>query len=352
MKPQYRHYAGLFAATLLLTACGKASEGGAEANPKQATADTSAVVRVVTGVVSAGTFEDWGEYAADLRGADDAVLTAPSPTGGRVSKVSKVGLAVKKGQALCDIDSELYQAQYKQAESAVELAKGELDRAKNNVSEGYVGKAVLDKAELDYQAARVALLQSRRAYEDSRCQAPFAGVLVSRSIEEFQSVPPGTPTMRIAALGNIEAIVSIPESEAHGFREGQKARFRLLQDGAKPMEGRVTSLDRAVQVPNRVVTARIALTNPDGALRPGMIGRASILRARYDRAIVVASQSVLRLQNGTVVMRVRDGRAESVPVKLGPTRGDSVVVTSGLSAGDRIITVGAFQVSDGTKVSY
>jgi membrane fusion protein (multidrug efflux system) len=352
MKPHYRHYAGLFAATLLLAACGKNTEEGSGANPKRATADTSAVVRVVTDVVKAGTFEDWGEYAADLRGADDAVLTAPAPSGGRVAKVSKVGITVKKGQALCDIDSELYQAQFRQAESAVELAKGELDRAKNNVSEGYVGKAVLDKAQLDYQAARVALLQARRAYEDSRCQAPFAGVLVSRSIEEFQSVPPGSPTMRIAALGNLEAIASIPEREAHGLREGQKARFHLLQPDAAPREGRVTSLDRAVQAPNRVVTARIALTNPEGTLRPGMIGRVSILRARHDKAIVIASQSVLRLQGGTVVMRVRDGRAESVPVKLGPARGDSVVVTSGLSANDRIITVGAFQVSDGTKVSY
>jgi multidrug efflux pump subunit AcrA (membrane-fusion protein) len=39
-------------------------------------------------------------------------------------------------------------------------------------------------------------------------------------------------------------------------------------------------------------------------------------------------------------------------VTLGPSRGDSVVVVSGLRAGDRIITVGAFQVSEGTKVKY
>src|SRR5690606_13581010 len=174
-------------------------------------------------------------------------------------------------------------------------------------------KAVLDKAQLDYQGASVALLQAKRAYEDSRCQAPFAGVLVSRSIEEFQSVPPGAPTVRIAALERLEAVVSIPESEARGFREGQKARFNLLQPDAKPVEGSLTSLDRAVQASNRVVTARVALPNPNGTLRPGMIGRVSILRARHDRAMVVASQSVLRLQNGTAVMRVRDGRAETVP---------------------------------------
>ena len=53
-----------------------------------------------------------------------------------------------------------------------------------------------------------------------------------------------------------------------------------------------------------------------------------------------------------MVMRIEKGRAHQVPVTLGPSRGDSVVILSGLSAGDRIITVGAFQVSEGTRVKY
>ena len=77
-----------------------------------------------------------------------------------------------------------------------------------------------------------------------------------------------------------------------------------------------------------------------------------MLRRKYDNALVLASSSVLRLQEGTAVMRVVDGRARQVPVTLGPSRGDSVVVVEGLSAGDRIISTGAFQVSDGTRVEF
>lgn len=349
MKPQYRYLGLLAAATFVFAACGG---GGHDENSTQLTADTTAVISVVTAVVQPRVFEDWGEYPAELRGVDDVTLTAPSPAGGRVLKVSAVGTTVSRGQALCDIDSELYGAQLKQAQAALSLAKGELDRAKNNVSEGYVGKAVLDKAELDYQAARVAVLQAKRAYEDSRCQAPFAGVLASRSVETYQSVAPGAPTVRVTGLNRLEALVSIPESEARGYREGQQAEFRLLQPGAKPVAGRVGSLDRAVQTTSRVVSARVVLPTNGAAMKPGMIGRVSILRARHERALVVASQAVLRLQDGTAVMRVRDGRAQKVAVELGASRGDSVMVVSGLSAGDRIITVGAFQVSDGTRVSY
>ena len=103
---------------------------------------------------------------------------------------------------------------------------------------------------------------------------------------------------------------------------------------------------------NRTVTARIQLSNPGGHLRPGMVGRARILRKGYDKALVLASQAVLRLQEGTAVMLVQNGLAHKSPVVLGPSRGDSVVVLSGISAGDRVITVGGFQVSEATRVEF
>jgi membrane fusion protein (multidrug efflux system) len=351
MKPQHLKLAGVIAASILIAACGGKDEKKTE-DAKKVSADTTASIAVVSTVVKAGPFEDWGTYSADLRGTDDAVLTAPAPGGGRVNKILAVGTKVSKGQALCDIDADLYLAQLKQAQAALELAQGESERAKSNVEQGFVGKAVQDKSELDFQGARVALLQARRAYESSRCQAPFAGVLVSRTVEQFQTVAPGAPTVRVAGLSRLEALVSIPESEAEGYREGQRAEFTLLQGDSKPILGTIGSLDRAVQSNNRVVSARVQVGNPKGTLSPGMIGKVRILRHRYDKALVVASQAVLRLQNGTAVMRIENGRARQVPVELGPSRGDSVVILSGVSEGDRIITVGSFQVSEGTKVKF
>jgi RND family efflux transporter MFP subunit len=101
-----------------------------------------------------------------------------------------------------------------------------------------------------------------------------------------------------------------------------------------------------------VVTARVRIENPGNSLRPGMIGRVRVLRQRHEQAIVVPSQAVLRLQNGTAVMRVKDGIAHRVDVILGATQGDAVMIKSGLASGDRVITAGAFQVSEGTKVSF
>jgi len=309
-------------------------------------------IHVVTTVVEPRAFEDWGSYSADLRGTDDVVLTAPMAGGGRVDKVSEVGGTVAKGDALCDIESERYHAIALQAQSAMDLAQGELDRTKNNVEKGYVGKAMMDKANLDYQNARVAVLQAQRAYQDSRCEAPFAGVLVSRFVDAFQTTAPGMPIVRVANLSTLEAVVSIPESEAFDYREGQKAEFQVLQNNGSFIVGHIRSLDRVVEAHNRTVTARIELPNPGGHLKPGMVGRTRILRKGYEKALVLASQAVLRLQEGTAVMIVQDGHAHKSAVVLGPSHADSVVVLSGVSAGDRIITVGAFQVSENTRVEF
>jgi RND family efflux transporter MFP subunit len=340
------------AAAALLGGCKKKGEAAAEAGKGEAAqADSSVSVRVVVMTAAARPFEDWGTYSADLRGSEDATLLAPGQ-GGRVAQVSEVGKLVKAGQGLCDIESQRYQAMMLSAKSSLEVAKGELEREKVNVEKGFVGKAVLDQAELGFQQARVAMLQAQRAFEDSRCQAPFSGVLVSRMVDRFQTVAPGAPTVRIAATGRLEAVVAIPESEARDFREGQTAEFSLVQDSAHVFVGKLKSIDRAVEARNRTVMARIDIPNSGNALRPGMVGKTRILRKKYAKAIVVPSNAVLRLQDGTMVMTVKGNKALQVPVVLGPAQGDNVVIEKGLNEGDKIITVGAFQVSTGTKVAY
>ncbi len=337
----------LIAVGVLFVGCG--DEPAVEGNTAQVGAN-SETVRVIADTVETVAFEDWGRYSADLRGIQDVSLT--SGQGGRVNSVAEVGTRVKVGQSLCDIESEKYRAMYLQTQSALDLAKGELERTEANIAKGYIGASVKDKADLDFQSARVALLQAERAYQDSRCQAPFSGVLVSRNIDKFQTAAPGQPTVRIAQTDRLEAVIAIPESESFDYKEGQTAEFMLIQDTATVFPGKIRSIDKAVEARNRTVTARLEIQNQGDQLRPGMVGRARILRAKMDSAVVVPSDAVLRLQGGTSVMVIRDGMARELPVILGPAQGNRVQVRSGLVAGEVLITAGAFQVTDGTPVNY
>jgi RND family efflux transporter MFP subunit len=311
----------------------------------------STVVKVVVADVNESAFEDWRSYSADLRGIEDANLIAPFQ-GGRVNSVREVGSRVVAGQALCDIDSNKYEAALEAAKAQVEMTKGELDRAMINVENGSLGRSALDAANLAFQNSRMALATAKRAFEDCRCQAPFDGILVSRAVDKYQAVTPGIQTVRISRVDRLEATIAIPESEAFGFDEGMKAEFRLLQRPETVFNGTLSSIDRAVDVHSRTILARIAVTNKNGLLKPGMVGRANILRHKYANAIVVPSTALLRMENGISAMVVENGIARQRPLRVAATTADSALIAEGLRPGDKLVVTGAFLISEGTKVAY
>jgi membrane fusion protein (multidrug efflux system) len=331
-----------------IAACQKAPETKDAVAKKNA---DSTVVRVVTVEVTERPFDVWGSFSADLRGIEDANLIAPYQ-GGRVGWVRKVGSRVKKGDALCDIDNERYSIALEVADAQIALARGDLERARTNVQNGSIGKAALDAANLAFQNARMLQGTARRALEDCRCLAPFDGVVVSSSIEKYQSVNPSTPTVRLSRLDRLEAQIAIPEKEAFAYSEGMRTLFTLLQQPDTVFEGRLSSIDRSVDQRSRTVAARVEIVNRSQMLKPGMVGRARILRAKLDKAIVIPSSALLHLENGLAVMVAENGVARQRMIDEGASIPDSTLVNSGLRQGDRLIVTGAFQVSDGTKISY
>lgn len=346
-------------AALALVSCkGKEKE---EEKTVVKSVDTASVT-VVTSTLKGIPWTDWASYSADLRGAEDAILVTTAA--GVVSQVSEVGRVVQEGQGLCDIESERYKVQYEAAKSAVDAnkaaqvsSKGELERTKANVDAGSLGKAALDGASAQYaglvaqgKASEAQMLAAKKQYEDSRCQAPFNGIVATRLVNRWQSVAPGTPTLRLVRNDRLEANFTVPEAEARGLKTGITVEFNGIDDEGQVYKGAVSSVDLAADSRNRTVGAKVLIVNAGGRLRPGMVGKARLLRKSYTAAVVVPSAALLRQEKGVKAAIVKDGVAKMVEVELGSAVGDSVLVTSGLKIGDKLIVQGAFRVSDGTRV--
>jgi membrane fusion protein (multidrug efflux system) len=342
----------IFATCAALCAGTAGCRGSAHASVKNAgPAIDSVGISVVVACVAEQPFEDWGSYSAELRGIEDAVLAAPA-MGGRVNWLKEVGTRFKAGEALCDIDGERYEAALAAAQAQVDVTSGDLERTKANVQNGSLGRSALDAANLAYQNARVALAAAKSTLENAQCQAPFDGIVTSRQIDRYQMVTPGMPTLRVSRIDELQAIIAIPETEAFSYAPGMKTEFSLLQHPDQVFDGRLASCDLAVDSHSRTVTARIVVPNRTGSLRPGMVGRARILRHRYEKAIVIPSTALVRLQNGIAAMVVENGLARQRIISVGATSGDSTMVSQGLSKGDTLIVTGGFQVSEGTRVHY
>jgi membrane fusion protein (multidrug efflux system) len=351
-------------AALVLAGCNKPEEGKKEKSEDRTmvTSIDTAVVPVVAKTLQGIPWSDWASYSADLRGSEDAVLVTSAA--GVVGSVQEVGHGVRSGQALCDIESDRYRVQYEAAKAAVDAnhasqvsTKGDLDRTKANVDAGSLGKAALDGVTAQYaglvaqgKAAEAQALAAKKQYEDSRCQAPFDGIVATRLVNRWQSVQPGTQTLRLVRNDRLEADFTVPEAESHELRVGAPVEFFLLEEPEKVYKGNVSSVDLAADARNRTIGAKVVVPNIGGRLRPGMVGRAKILRKRYEKAVVVPSTALLRQDKGVKAVVVKDGQAHLVEVELGSASGDSVLVTSGLKVGDRLVVEGAFRVSEGTRV--
>jgi len=333
-----------------------------EAEKTVVTSLDSSAVPVVVAKVAGIEWSDWAAYSADLRGIEDGQLVTSAA--GTVSSVVEVGKSVKAGEALCDIESDRYRAQYEAAKAAIDANKasqsamqGELVRTKANVDAGSLGKAALENLQAQFaglvaqgKGAESQALAAKKQYDDSRCLAPFAGVVASRSINRWQAVGQGSPTYRLVRAERLEASFSIPEAESHDFRNGVAAEFVLLDRPSDIYRGTVSSVDLAADSKNRVMNAKVVVPNTGNQLRPGMVGRVRVLRQKLSNAIVVPSAALLRKDKGVSAMVVEGGKAREVAVILGSSQGDSVLVKSGLKSGDRLVVQGAFRVSEGSRV--
>lgn len=244
----------------------------------------------------------------------------------------KEGQAVKKGDLLVKINSEIYQRLVEQQEAAVKSAeaqvlqaralshqreydardaeslfksgvRSESDlRAAQAAFEGAV--AGLAGAEADVLRARAALKQSRENLAKSTILSPMDGTVSLLNAEVGDRVVAtgqfaGTEIMRIANLRSMEVRVNVNENDVINVKVGDPARITVDAYQGRQFRGQVQEIATTAktsgtgtqdEVTNFEV--RIALPNEDGALRPGMSASADVETRTVKDAIAVPIQSV------------------------------------------------------------
>jgi len=101
----------------------------------------------------------------------------------------------------------------------------------------------------------------------------------------------------------------------------------------------------------RTFLTEIEIDNPDGALRPGMIARADMVRNTFRDAIQVPIFAAVLVDDQRYVFVEEEGVARLRPVEAGVIQGNMAQVTKGLSPGEHLIISGQYDVRDGEPVN-
>jgi HlyD family secretion protein len=280
---------------------------------------------------------------------------------------------VTKGQILVQLDTDLLAAQVDQAESQLALATANVRQAQATREETALNarrarslhergagaqsdvdtaaaasaRAVAAVASTSAQerAARANLRVARTTLDKATIRAPTDGIVLSRSVDEGQTVVAALQApvlLRLAEdLQRMQLVVDIDEADVGQIAKGQDATFTVAAYPDRTFHAKVGSVRNAPKERENVVTygAVLDVDNNEGLLRPGMTGTAQITAQKVTDAVLVPN-AALRYRpaetdlnatpdTSTQVYVVRDGRPSGVPVTPGPTDGSYTVLRAG-----------------------
>lgn len=303
-----------------------------------------AAARVQTATLSerielSGRLEPWVE------------VRVASELGGMVEEVAfQRGAYVKQGQVLARVGSDLHKASLDEAEALLAGAEATYKRALQLVERQAVPKQQAINATTEYEAARARVAQSRLRLERSVIRAPVGGIAITRDIEPGEVLAPGTVVTTLHRVDQLKAVVGIPDADIGLFKRSGTATVHVDAWPDRAFEGRIHFVAPSATGSTRTFPAEIAVGNQDGALRPGMIARVSLVRRSYEDAVVVPRDALQERDTGTVALLLDGDAARVRPVRLGAIDGDRVVVEEGISQGEWLIVSGQRGLVDGQRV--
>ena len=290
--------------------------------------------------------------------------------GGKIaSRKVDVGQSVREGDVLAVLDGVDYRlaeeaASQQLVASRAQARQAESDRKRLEALkvDGSVSAADEEQAQTRAQQTNAAAEADERKLELARnrlkytvLRAPRSGVVTVVRAEVGQVVAEGQPVVSIAAQGEPEIVVDVPEDHFASFKKSQyKAWLASAPGETFDVSLRELSLQAAQQT--RTYRARLKPVTP----RPLPLGATATVvveRTAAEAAMAAIPASAMTQANGEpavwVVRRGDNGAAGTVqltPVVVHGYRNDEVLV-SGPPAGVLVVTAGVQKMAPGLRVA-
>jgi len=286
------------------------------------------------------------------------VVSADLP--GVVESISfESGHEVAQGDVLVRLDTRQERAQLAAAESARDLARLNLERAKGLSSEGILAQSEYDRASAEFAQAEARVGEIRATIQRKEIRAPFAGQLGLRQVNLGQYLAGGDPIVTVQAVDPVYVTFSLPQQELPRLKVGGAVTVKAEGLAGPDPVGRITALDAVVNEATRNVQVQATFSNAAGRLRPGMFVQAHVALGATTSVVAVPASAISYAPYGDsvfVVSQLEGPKGEKYKgvkqqfVKLGTARGDQVAVLSGLDEGQEVVTSGAFKLRPGAAV--
>jgi RND family efflux transporter MFP subunit len=314
---------------------------------------------------------DWDDYVGRFEAIED-VEVKPRVSGYLQAVHFRDGDYVRKGALLFTIDPRPAQAQLDQARAQLARAEATLVNARTELARSRTlaasraasteeveqRLAAVRSGEADVAAARANVRAQSLTLGFTRVTAPISGRISQRRVDPGNAVTAdqtvlttivSTDPLHFAFDGSEALLLRYQREHAAGI--GSPVRIRLQDESTYAHPGRLDFVDNAIDPGAGTIAARALVPNPDGFLKPGMVGHLQLAGSPPYRAMLVpdtaiATDAVRRI----VYVADRAGNVSQHPVTLGPLVGNLRVIRDGISPNDLVVIDGLQRIMPGQKV--
>ncbi|CAN5195746.1 efflux RND transporter periplasmic adaptor subunit [soil metagenome] len=279
-----------------------------------------------------------------------------------------IGDRVSAGQTLAiidapEVDQQLAQAQadYQTASANQSLARTTAVRWDALLARDAVSKQEADEkrgalaantALTNAQSANVRRLRALKGF--TRLEAPFAGVVTSRSAQVGALIVAGTaasqPLFTVSDIRHVRIFVRVPQGSSGQIHPGMEAKLTVPEFPDRTFTAKLTRTAGAVDPSSGSVLVQLEADNSDGALKPGAYAQISFPLATSGGITLPASAVIVR-DSGTVVAIVdANNRVHVRKVTISRDEGAIVQIGAGLTGGERVIDTPPDAIAEGDEV--
>ena len=290
--------------------------------------------------------------------------------GGKIAKIHvEEGDIVQKGQLLAELDTRAVRLQLEQAQAALAVAEANYNDAQKNMErmerlkkEDAASDQQYEKVKLAYDAAEAQLKQAQAAVNLARysldvslMKAPFSGVVASKNAEVGEVINPmmggfsaTSGVLTLMDFSRVKIEIDATQQDVARIKRGQPAELRVTALPDRIFQGQVSIVNITADPLSKKFRVEVTVDNPDLALRPNTFGEVSLEVSTHEHALVIPQKAVLE---NKYVFRVKDDNTvERVDLSLGLQNSDRIEVINGLKEGDLVVVEGNFGLEDGTQI--
>jgi RND family efflux transporter MFP subunit len=263
------------------------------------------------------------------------------------------GQTVRAGDTLAALDLSEIDAAVTRARSGAVKAERDLARAQRLYADSVATLEQVQNAETGRDVARAELETATFNRRYAVIIAPAGGVILRRSAEPGELVPPGTPILTFGSRSRgVVVRTGLADRDVVRVRRGDRAVVHFDALPERALEGSVTEIAAAADPLTGTFRVDVAVPRAIG-LASGLVGHVEIRPGAARPMALVPVEAVLEAagSHATVFALSPDGqRAERRAVTIGFLTGDRVAVLAGLEGVRAVVTDGAAYLDDGAAV--